>query len=121
MDADTAFTTILKHRANIQKLGKTVLADKDKADAVKDIDGVVTAYKPLQEIRKKLEARIKDIDKLKSDIATYNAALLKTEDKARAAAKSAGGVTKSDTPTRDFFMIANLMINIGNTPKLELP
>lgn len=120
MDVQTAQAELLKIKANVVK-DKAVLADKGKADAIKKLDEVLNALKPVLEKKKKIDATLASIAALKNEITAYNAALSKVTASARAAAALTRGHTKSDTPKRDFFMMTNYLTLVGQQTSIEGP
>src|SRR5687768_10759724 len=99
LDIQGAMDGLLKIKAN---LAKEKGLEKSKEDAVKDLDRILIALRPVVEKKKKIDEKIAAIKTLNADIAAYNAALEKVTADARAGAKTAGGFTKADTPKRDF-------------------
>jgi hypothetical protein len=61
------------------------------------------------------------VKKLNADIGFHNGALDQVTGDARTLTNATGDLAKSDTPTRDFFMMANLLKRVGQEMHLEGP
>jgi seryl-tRNA synthetase len=122
-NVDAVLSELNKRKANLQKLGKALESDKDKARAVKLLDGVIAKLKPLATERKKVEKEIEDAKKLADDVRDFNdSAKSVTED----ASKLVDVVGKlrgaGDTPQKDFsaLWVELQKVNL-NSLRLEMP
>jgi hypothetical protein len=121
MDVATAQSRLAQAKANAAKCAP-IMADKQKADLVKQVDALLKDLKPVLEKRKKLEDAIAAIAALKGDVAAFNTTLAKVTENARTLAKATGeAARKADTSKRDFFMMANFLGVVGQQTSMDPP
>jgi len=121
LDLQGAYDQLVKVRANLAKQGKSISADKSKADALKRVDSLLPAIIKVLAVKKGLDKRLEDVKKLNTDIGSYNTVLDKVTADARSLTKVTGDLVKTDTPTRDFFMMTNLLQRVGQEMHMDEP
>lgn len=121
LDLQGAYDQLVKVRANLTKQAKTLSADKSKTDTLKQVDLLLPAIQKVLVAKKGLDKRLEEVKKLGTDIGNYNAVLDKVTADARNLTKATGNLVKSDTPTRDFFMMTNLLQRVGQEMHMEEP
>ena len=109
---------IEKNRANITKLGKSQTGDKDKAAALKDLEGILREAKGFQKTKDDLDKCIKELAKLDDDIKDYNTGYNAMFKDARTLADKFNKFTP-DTKEKDFSKIAVALLKLGDTARPE--
>ncbi len=117
--ADTE-AKIQKHLANIVKLGKSELSDKQKASFVKGTADLLKEAKTFEKKQADLNKRIKEAKSLQSELDSYKKEWSAFIKEATTLA-SAQSKISADTKQRDYFMIANLLSLIGQSSVDDYP
>lgn len=117
--ADTE-AKIQKHVANIVKLGKTELADKQKAAFLKGTSDILKEAKTFEKKQSDLNKRIKEAKSLQGDVDSYKKEWSAFIKEATTLAATQNKIS-ADTKGRDYFMIANYLTMVGQTTLDDYP
>ena len=109
---------IQKRVAEIGKLGKTELSDKAKVAFLKNLSEILKQGKTFEKKHDDLNKRIKEAKSLAGDIDKYVKEWSVFVKDANALAQQ-GSKLSPDTKSRDYFMIATLLTQVGSANVLD--